>query len=121
MLDPTPCWYVLRTRSRCEKKAALLLAEAGFETFLPLSREIHRWKDRNKEVLIPLLSGIVLVKCPAMKLRNALLIPGVSRIHSHSQKPVTLSDEQVAMVRLSLLGETKEESTLLLYSIISPL
>ncbi|MFQ5639885.1 MAG: transcription termination/antitermination NusG family protein, partial [bacterium] len=41
-------WYVLYTRSRCEKKVARELTCAQVETFLPMNSVIKTWSDRKK-------------------------------------------------------------------------
>lgn len=55
-------WYALQIRYRFEKKAAEQLRRKEIETFLPLREEIHRWSDRNKEILVPLFPGYAFVR-----------------------------------------------------------
>lgn len=54
-------WYALYTRSRHEKKVAANLADKSVEVFLPLRSVVSRWKDRRKEVQLPLFSGYLFV------------------------------------------------------------
>ena|SRR5256885_3951805 len=49
-----PNWFAIHIRARHEKKVHSALCESGIETFLPLSRQIHRWSDRSKAVDVPL-------------------------------------------------------------------
>jgi len=37
---PTPSWYIIHTRSRCEIKVETDLARKGLETFLPRERRL---------------------------------------------------------------------------------
>ena len=56
-----PNWFAIHTRSRFEKKVAEQLSEKQLQTFLPLRKEVHRWKDRYKPVELPLFGGYVSV------------------------------------------------------------
>ncbi len=55
-------WYVLYTRSRCEKKVASLLSKRAIENYCPLNRVVKKWTDRHKLVYEPLFSSYVFVK-----------------------------------------------------------
>ncbi len=57
-----PNWYVLYTRSRCEKKVASLLSKRAIENYCPLNRVNKKWADRHKLVYEPLFSSYVFVK-----------------------------------------------------------
>jgi len=50
-------WYAIQTRCRCERKVTQALDRKGFETFIPLLAETHRWSDRKKAIQTPLFSG----------------------------------------------------------------
>ena len=50
-------WYALRTKHQHEKSVTNVLAEKGFEVLCPTYAEVHRWKDRKKEVTLPLFPG----------------------------------------------------------------
>ncbi|TAL09546.1 MAG: antitermination protein NusG, partial [Nitrospirae bacterium] len=55
--DGTPRWYAVRTRSRHEKLVRDRLAALGLEHLLPTVHRLSQWKDRKKEVEVPLFSG----------------------------------------------------------------
>jgi len=57
-----PQWYAIQTRSRFEKVVDAGLQAKGFESYLPLSREVHLWKDRKKTVESPLFPGYVFAR-----------------------------------------------------------
>ncbi len=50
-------WYAIQVRTRFEKKVATLLQRKGFEIFLPLIKQLHRWSDRRKVIEVPLFPG----------------------------------------------------------------
>lgn len=58
-----PAWYVVQTYSRCEQRVAKDLTAKGFETYLPLLRELRQWSDRKKMVETPAFSGYVFTRC----------------------------------------------------------
>jgi len=47
-------WYALYTRHQHEKQVTQALVGKGLEVFLPLYTSVHRWKDRDKKVSLPL-------------------------------------------------------------------
>jgi len=54
-------WYVVYTRSRAEKKVARELELKDIEVFLPIHKQLRKWKDRKKWVEVPLISGYCFV------------------------------------------------------------
>ena len=50
-------WYAVRTRSKFEVKVRTRLFDKGVECYLPVLHETHRWKDRNKEIEVPVFPG----------------------------------------------------------------
>lgn len=96
-----PRWYAIHTRSRHEKQVERLLAEKRVESFLPLRREVHRWKDRYKQVELPLFGGYVFVRMvpePEERLR-VLRTAGVVRIVGFAQNDAAIPDEQIEALR----------------------
>jgi hypothetical protein len=55
-------WYAAFTRSNFEKRATTELALKGIESYLPVFREMHRWKDRSKLVETPVFPGYVFMR-----------------------------------------------------------
>jgi transcription termination/antitermination protein NusG len=55
-------WYAVRTRSNFEAKVRCILSEKRIEAYLPVFREIHRWKDRRKLIELPLFPGYVFAR-----------------------------------------------------------
>ena len=50
-------WYAIQTRYRSERKVTAQIQRQGFETFLPVIKQIHRWSDRHKAVNTILFPG----------------------------------------------------------------
>jgi transcription antitermination factor NusG len=94
-------WYAIHTRSRHEKLVERLLSEKMVENFLPLRREVHRWKDRYKPVELPLFAGYVFVRIvpePDERLR-VLRTVGVVRIVGFAQNDAAIPAEQIETLR----------------------
>lgn len=54
-------WYVLYTKSNCEKKVAEMLSRKGVETYCPLNKIYRQWSDRRKQLSVPLFTSYVFV------------------------------------------------------------
>jgi transcription antitermination factor NusG len=70
-------WFVLRTQSRHEKCVAERARSRQVESFLPLYRSVRYWKDRRKELELPLFPGYVFVRTSIAERRPILQVPGV--------------------------------------------
>ncbi|HEY6184942.1 MAG TPA: UpxY family transcription antiterminator [Terriglobales bacterium] len=76
---PERAWYAAYTCPRHEKRVAAQLREKQVECFLPLYQSIHHWKDRYKQLELPLFPGYVFV-CIDLKDRlRVLQLSGVVR------------------------------------------
>lgn len=54
-------WYVIYTRSNCEKKVANLLNKNKIDHYCPLNKTIRQWADRKKMIHAPLFTSYVFV------------------------------------------------------------
>src|SRR2546426_5967467 len=50
-------WHAIYTCSRHEKSVSRQLREKQIDCFLPLYHSVRRWKDRRKELDLPLFPG----------------------------------------------------------------
>jgi len=64
-------WYAAYTNPRHEKHVAVQMDRKCIECFVPLYRSVRRWKDRRKELELPLFPGYVFVH---MALRDRLQV-----------------------------------------------
>ena len=83
-------WYAVCTRHQHEKSAARIMEYKDLEVFLPLYKARHRWKDRIKEVSVPLFPGYLFVREGLKRWLAILSTPGVSRIVSSGGQPVAI-------------------------------
>jgi transcription antitermination factor NusG len=92
-------WYALYTRHQCEKVVSQALSAKGFEAFLPQYRAIHRWKDRRKELLLPLFPNYVFIRGGLDRMLNILTTPGVHSIVAWAGRPADIPQEEIDAVR----------------------
>ena len=98
-------WYAVHTRSNFEKMVAGELAAKEIQTFLPAFREVRRWKDRRKELQVPVFPGYVFVRIvddPAVRLR-VLRTNGTVRILGPGSDIEAIPDFEIDGIR-QLLG-----------------
>ena len=60
-------WYVVYTRPRHEKKVAVELTNNSINYYLPVKKEVRRWRDRNKILDVPLFQSYVFVQLTSLK------------------------------------------------------
>jgi transcription antitermination factor NusG len=99
-----PHWFAACTRSRHEKRVAEQLEERGVESFLPLCRASHRWKDRRKIVALPLFPGYVFVHIPVEDRLRVLELYGVARLVAFSGVPVEVPERDIRALRRGLVN-----------------
>lgn len=92
-------WYALYTRPRHEKKVFQQLLEKRIEAFLPLQKELRKWKDRRKLVETPLFHGYVFIHIDLRDRLAALQTPGVVRLIAFGGEPARIPDWQIEQLK----------------------
>lgn len=94
-------WYALRTRSRHEKVVRDQLTGKGIEPLLPTVKRLSQWKDRKKEVDVPLFTGYCFVRFSSDQKYPVLKTFGVVDIVGGGQQPEAIPEEEIiALQRL---------------------
>ena len=93
--DTTYHWFALYTRSRAEKSVSEELRKNGFDTYLPMRRELRYWSDRKKWVEAPIINSYVFVHIRMEDYRRVLESKGVVRYVSHNGKAVVIPDNEI--------------------------
>src|SRR5215470_16805970 len=70
-------WYAVYTCARHEKRVKQQLDLRRVRCALPLYRAVHRWKDRRKELDLPLFPSYIFVNLALADRVHVLQIPGV--------------------------------------------
>jgi len=97
-----PClswWHALYTRHQHENVVAQALSGKGFEVFLPQYRTVHRWRDRQKELLLPLFPNYVFIHGGLDRMLNIVTTPGVHSLISWGGRPADIPSEEIEAVR----------------------
>jgi transcription termination/antitermination protein NusG len=97
-----PEWYVIRTRSRHEKKVSDQLESKRVESFLPLYRSQRNWNGRSAVVDLPLFPGYVFVRIPLAERLRVLSVGGVAGLVSCAGAPVPLPEGEMDRLRSAL-------------------
>jgi transcription antitermination factor NusG len=92
-------WHALYTRHQHEKAVAQALSGKGFDAFLPQYRAVHRWKDREKELLLPLFPNYVFVHGGLDRMLMLVTTPGVHSLVSWGGRPANIPPEEIEAVR----------------------
>ena len=98
--DGSPNWYALHLRARHEKRVAARLGSQSVETFLPLHRSRHTWKNGvHADVDLPLFPCYLFARATIYDRLRLLQHPGVLGFAASSAKPTIISDEQISVLR----------------------
>ena len=100
-----PRWYAAYTWSRHEKSVAKQLGERRVDCFLPLNRSWHRWKDRRREVALPLFPSYVFVRMELRERARVLELPGVVALVTFQGLPAPLPEAEIEALRRGLERE----------------
>jgi transcription termination/antitermination protein NusG len=92
-------WYALRTRSRHEKIVRDQLLNQGIEPLLPTVKRLSQWKDRKKEIEVPLFSGYCFVRFNSEQKLPVLKTIGVVDIVGGGQRPEPIPDEEISAIQ----------------------
>ena len=95
-------WFAIQTRHRHEKRVAARLREANIETFLPLHRSAHRWKNGvTAHVDLPLFPSYLFAKVPRHERLRVLREPGVLSIAASNASPTPIPDTDMVQLRIA--------------------
>lgn len=92
-------WYALRTKSRHEKLVRDQLNKQGIEPLLPTVKRLSQWKDRKKEIEVPLFSGYCFVRFSQLEKTPVRKIVGVVEIVGSGSRPEPIPEEEIDGLR----------------------
>ena len=92
-------WFAILVRTSREKSACLLLENAGYECFLPISKYMRRWSDRMKETEVPLFPGYLFCRMNPHNRLPLLMTPGVIQIVGVGKTPVPVDEQEIAAIQ----------------------
>ena len=92
-------WYATYTAPRHEKLVAQQMQARSIDCFLPVYKSVRRWKDRRKQLDLPLFPGYVFVRISLRDRLRVLGLPGVVQIVSFNGKPAVLPENEIEALR----------------------
>jgi len=109
LTEHSPQWYAVHTRSRFEKAVSTQLSAKAVEVYLPSFGEVHKWKDRNKFVEMPVFPGYVFVRFAGDSATRLQIMktPGAVRILGNRDTILPVPDDEINSVRRLLLSTGK--------------
>src|SRR5437899_9902193 len=103
-LPGLPRWHAMYTCSCHEKGVSRQLRQKQIDCFLPLYRSVRRWKDRRKELQLPLFPGYVFVHIDDEDRLRVLQSPGVTYFVSCSGRPAVTEGGELEVLRRGVVN-----------------
>jgi len=94
-----PQWFAVWTRSRHEQVVRTQLDEKRVTNFLPTLTKWSRWRDRRKQIEVPLFPGYVFARFPLGERLAVLKCSGVVSLVSVNGAPVPVPDQEIDGIR----------------------
>lgn len=88
--DADSKWYAVQTRSRHEKSVSQQLRCRNVDVFLPTYGAVHRWKNGDHNVELPLFPGYTFVRIALKDRLQVLKVPGSVRLVGVNGRPIPL-------------------------------
>jgi len=107
--EANPGWYAIYTRHQHEKVIASLLSEKGFEVFLPVQTVARRWKDRTKQLSLPLFPCYVFIRGGLERRFDIVTTPGFHSFVGFGDQPVTIPQEEIEAIRQAFITGSRIE------------
>ena len=102
---PADQWHALYTRYRHERAVAQSLSSKGYDIFLPIYGVVHRWRDRGKQLLLPLFPSYVFIRGGMDRQLQILTTPGlISIVGWMDGRPAIIPQVQIDAVRMIVDG-----------------
>ena len=106
----TTRWYALRTRSRHEKLVRDRLAGLSIEHLLPTVFRLNQWKDRKKEIEVPLFSGYCFARFPWADRLAVQTVSGVVGIVGGGALPTPIPYEEIDALKSLMASALKYDA-----------
>jgi transcription antitermination factor NusG len=103
-------WCALHTRHQHEGTVARILTSKGVEVFLPTYHTVHRWKDRKKQLQLPLFPGYLFFAYESERRIQVLSTPGVHTIlMTGVNSPAEIPQEEILAIRRAVESPLRVE------------
>lgn len=96
-------WYVIYTKSNCEKKVANLLTKHNFDHYCPMNKTVRQWSDRKKMLQVPLFKSYVFVHISEDALFKVKQVStDIINFVYWLGKPAVVRNEEIEQIKLFL-------------------
>jgi len=102
-------WHAIYTRHQHEKVVARLLRDKEFEVFLPLYNVARRWKDRTKQLSLPLFPCYVFIWGGLDRRLDIVTTPGFYRFVALGNQPAVIPQAEIEAIRQALVQGSRVE------------
>ncbi|MCB0163482.1 MAG: hypothetical protein KDI79_04595 [Anaerolineae bacterium] len=102
-------WYTLHTKPNCEYQVAELLKEYGVTVFLPEFNAVESPQQNKKKPLFPSYLFIK-VDLEAVGIATIRWTPGLRRVVSFDDRPLSLNEEVIDFIRSRLKTAQRAQS-----------
>jgi len=110
-VNDSPRWYALRTKARHEKLVRDRLASQGGQPLLPTVTKLSQWKDRRKEIEVPLFTGYCFARFAWANRHVVLKTSGVVDIVWGSDRPEPIPDEEIDALKTLMASTLRYDSS----------
>src|SRR6516162_7986906 len=91
-----PQWYAVQTRPRHEKRVAEQLRAKSLETFLPVHRCRHKWRNGVlADLELPLFPGYLFARTPITERIQLLQLPSIVGIAASTARPTAVPEDDI--------------------------
>lgn len=109
--NEVPRWYALRSMSRQERTLHDDLTEMGFQSYLPLTKELRQWSDRKKWVEFPMFRGYLFICTKSQYFARILEHPAAVHVVRFAGKYAAIPEDQIEFIRKVAENELRYEIT----------
>ncbi len=106
-------WFVVYTRTRCEKKVSDLLTRKKIENYCPAKTSNRQWSERKRSVPEPLFASYVFVRIDESQMTRVMHFSGVINFVYWIGRPATIREAEIDAIKrfLSEHNNVKLEKT----------
>jgi transcription antitermination factor NusG len=92
-------WHVLIVRPKTEKVVGAQLSSLGFETCVPIQKQLKHWSDRKKIVETVLFHNYVFVATDLKSKNDVYRVKNIIKYLQYANKPAVLRPHEVALIK----------------------
>ena len=103
------CWWAVYTRHQHEKTVATMLSGKGLDVFLPLYESTRHWKDRNKQLSLPLFPCYLFVRGGHDRRLQVVTTPGVHMLLTNGERIAMVPEAEIQAIRMAVAAAVQVE------------